>query len=134
MKGRVENMTRRIEVPLPDLAPWFEDRLEFLNTLHEVLRNINFGRNDHLPYYEPIEGYTIYMMSELGPRGSGRPPSVGRWQLVIEPRDKPYQLALQGRLKDKRPVGELILRCETPEWLARFDQLVEEYGRSQNPS
>ncbi|MEB3102976.1 hypothetical protein [Ferviditalea candida] len=77
-------MKRREQLPLSRIAPWFDDRLDFLMEINDALRNINFGRMDHLPYYETIEGYRLFMTAELAPQGPGKPPSVGHWQLVIQ--------------------------------------------------
>lgn len=118
-------MKKRAQVPLSSIAPWFDDRLDFLTEVNEALRNINYGRIDHLPYYEPIPGYSLFMVSELTPSGSGRPPSVGRWQLVIQKEGKNYELALQGEIRQGQSLGELVLRCEDPQLTAELDRLLE---------
>ena len=114
-------MKRQVQLPLSTLSTWFDDRSEFLAEFNEALRNINRGRNDHLPYYEKFPGYVILMMSELKPRGDNRPPSVGRWQLVIQRTDRQYELILQGQVKDGQAVGELVLLSEEPELVEKFE-------------
>lgn len=119
-------MKRREQLPLSKIAPWFDDRLDFLMEINDALRNINFGRMDHLPFYETIEGYRLFMVAELTPQGSGRPPSVGHWQLVIQREDKGYELALQGSFKKGESLGELVLLCEDAKLTEKLDRLMEQ--------
>lgn len=114
-------MKRQVQLPLALLAAWFDDKTEFLTEFNEALRNINRGRNDHLPYYETIPGYVILMMSELKPRGDNRPPSVGRWQLIIQRVDREYELVLQGLVKDGAAVGELVVLSDNPSLVQKFE-------------
>lgn len=113
-------MKRLAQVPLSVLSPWLDDRLEFLTEFNDALRNINRGRNDHLPYYEALPGYKVLMISELKPRGENRAPSVGRWQLVIQREDRQVELVLQGLVLNGEGFGDLVVLGEDPELLDKF--------------
>lgn len=118
-------MKRLAQVPLSVLATWFDDRVDFLTEFNEALRNINRGRNDHLPYYETLPGYKVLMISELKPRGDNRAPSVGRWQLVIQREDRLVELVLQGLVLNGQGFGDLVVLGDASELLDRFRETEE---------
>lgn len=92
---------------LDEMGTYFPLLAPSLKAINEALRHINFGQMDHLPYYEPIEGYSIAIRAPLEPQGPGRPPSVGHWQLEVTRADRDYRLLLQGRTDGDRELGEL---------------------------
>ncbi len=126
------SLQKRFQVPLSAAARWFENRLDFLAGINEALRNINRGKNDHLPYYESIPGYSLVMTSELKPRGDNKPPAVGKWQLTVRREDQNIELALQGLVRDGQSFGDLVLRCEDTELSAELDRLANEPSTAEN--
>ncbi len=96
------------QVLIDELEPWFPGLVPWLAELNRSLRNINFGRMDHLPYYEPLTGYRLAMRADLVPQGSPRPPALGHWQIEITRDGAAYRLLLQGKACDEGELGELV--------------------------
>lgn len=97
--------------PLNEVAHLFPDLEPLLPRLNQALRNINFGKMDHLPYYDPIPGYRLAMRADLIPQGGTRPPAIGHWQVEVIRDGYAYVLRLQGKSDRDQEIGELLDPC-----------------------
>jgi hypothetical protein len=100
-------MERHVE-PLASLDQWFPGQTEWLSELNRALRNINFGKMDHLPYYEPLDDYRLAMRADLIPQGAAKPPAIGHWQIEVTRQGLPFRLLLQGKSRGNDELGELV--------------------------
>lgn len=106
-------MRRSVLVEIASLRPYYGENIAWILEYNDALRNINRGKADFVPYYEEIPGYALVMTAELRPRGTGKPPAVGLWQLAIRKREAPYELLLQGMVLKGIAYGTLALFCES---------------------
>lgn len=97
--------------PLENLSRLFPGLESLLPRLNQSLRNINFGKMDHLPYYDAVPGYQFAMRAALEPQGGQRPPAVGHWQLEITKDESNFQLRLQGKSKGETEIAEILFLC-----------------------
>ncbi|MDA8194328.1 MAG: hypothetical protein M0Z53_10070 [Thermaerobacter sp.] len=97
--------------PLDDLTRLLPDIEELLAPLNQALRNINYGKMDHLPYYHAVAGYQFAMRADLEPQGDRRPPAIGRWQLEISREGSAYRIFLQGKTKGQSEIGDVVFLC-----------------------
>lgn len=112
-------MNRSVKVKIASLRDFFPDLDGFLGDLNEALRNINRGRADHLPWYEEIPGLSLVLCSRLEPKGPGKPPAMGRWEVMVRLDGRPYELALRGMIREGSGVGDLTVLCGDAEWEKR---------------
>lgn len=101
-------------VILSQAGEFFPRMAHLLPSLNEALRNINFGKMDHLPFYDEVSGYQVAMRAPLLPQGTERPPAIGHWQVEISRDDKPWVLLLQGKSQSGEETGRLVFLCDDP--------------------